>query len=75
MIYLQKEEDHLMFMWPHRLSEGKNESVTSLDLLDSDLAQELSRTESFVYITKFKSIPAFMGSLCLNLFEKQTFMG
>lgn len=62
-------------MWPHKLSDGKHQEVTSLDLLDSELAQELSMTEAFGYMTKFKSIPAFMGSLTLTLFEKQTFMG
>ena len=74
-ILFQKEEDHLMFMWPQCISDYKNEGVTSLDLLDSELAQELSITEAFGYMTKYKSIPAFMGSLTLSLFEKQTFAG
>jgi len=62
-------------MWPHKLSEGNHQAVTSLDLLETELAQQLSMTEAFGYMTKFKSIPAFLGSLTLSLFEKQTFMG
>jgi len=74
-MYSEKEDDHLIFMWPQTISDGKRQAVTSLDLLDSSLAQELSVTEGFKYMTKFMSIPAFMGSLTLSLFEKQTFMG
>lgn len=74
-MYAEKEDDHLMFIWPQKLSSEKQDAVTSLDLVDSPLAQTLSSSVSFSYLTKYKSIPAFMGSLTLALFEAQTFMG
>jgi hypothetical protein len=57
-----------MFRWP----EGKE--ITSLDLLDTEQAKLLTKTPCYEYMTKFHSLPAFMASVQLNLFEKQTMM-
>lgn len=67
-IFAERESDHLMFQWP----EGEN--VTSLDLLNTEQAKVLSRTPSYQYIEKFGSIPAFMASVQLALFESQTIL-
>mmetsp|Transcript_28778 Transcript_28778/g.65849 ORF Transcript_28778/g.65849 Transcript_28778/m.65849 type:complete len:575 (-) Transcript_28778:637-2361(-) len=68
-MYAEREDDHLMFVWPE---VGPGEEVTMLDLMESDLARALSKNEAFAYITKFRSYPAFMAALALNLFENQT---
>jgi len=65
-VFAERESDILMFQWP----EGKE--VTSLDLLDTEHARLLSRTPSYEYISKFHSLPAFLASVQLSLFEKQT---
>jgi hypothetical protein len=65
-VFAENEGDHLMFMWP----EGKE--VTSLDLLDTEHAKALSKTPAFQYMSKFHSLPAFLASIQLFLFEKQT---
>ena len=71
-VYAEREEDHLMVSWP-KLNKG--EEATSLDLLDTELAQVLSREPScFGYMEKYGSLPAFMASVTLTLFEKQTFV-
>ena len=49
--------------------------MTSLDLTDTDLAKALSTTDSYQYMTKFNSVPGFLASVQLSLFEKQTFIG
>ena len=67
-IYADRESDHLMFQWP----EGEN--VTSLDLLSTEQAQVLSKSPSYQYIEKFHSLPAFLASVQLALFESQTIM-
>ena len=68
-MFAERQEDHLMFSWP-KLKEG--ESPSSLDILGTDLAKVLSKEDAFQYMTKFKSLPAFMASVCLTLFERQT---
>jgi hypothetical protein len=65
-VYGEQEEDHMMLKWP------KTEEVASLDLLNTDFAKSLSTTPSYDYMTKFHSLPAFMASVQLSLFEKQT---
>jgi hypothetical protein len=67
-VFAEHENDHLMFQWP----EGKE--VTSLDLLDTEHAKVLTKTPSYQYITKFHSLPAFLASVQLELFERQTMM-
>ena len=71
-LYAEREEDHLIFAWPN---VKKGEAVTSLDLLDTPQAQLLAQDQGFEYMTKFKSLPAFLASVQLGLFEKQTFAG
>jgi len=67
-MFAEREEDHLMFQWP------KVSHVESLDLLDTELAKLLTTTPSYEYITRFHSLPAFLSSTQLSLFEKQTMM-
>jgi len=69
-MFAEREEDHLMFQWPTKL--GGREEVSSLDILDTELAQVLAKEDSFRYMTKFNSLPAFMASVCLTMFETQT---
>jgi hypothetical protein len=65
-VFAERESDHLMFHWP----EGGE--VSSLDLLDTELAKLLTTTPPYDYMTKFHSLPAFLASVQLSLFEKQT---
>ena len=67
-LYAEREEDHLMFKWPD------GDDVSSLDLLNTDMAKILTTTPSYEYMTKFHSLPAFLASVQLSLFEKQTVM-
>jgi hypothetical protein len=65
-VFAEREKDHLVFQWP----EGNH--VTSLDLLNTEHAKILTNTPSYEYMTKFHSLPAFMASVQLSLFENQT---
>jgi hypothetical protein len=65
-VFAENEEDQLLLKWP------KSEQVTSLDILNTDLAKVLATTPSYDYMTKLHSLPAFMASVQLSLFEKQT---
>jgi mitotic spindle assembly checkpoint protein MAD1 len=67
-VFAEREEDQLLFKWP------KGDEVTSLDLLETDLAKDLADTPSYQYMVKFHSLPAFLASVQLSLFEKQTVM-
>jgi hypothetical protein len=71
-MYAEREDDHLMFIWP-ALDQG--ELPKSLDLLDSEMAQALMNEPCFKAMTQFSSVPAFTAGLTLALFEKQTFVG
>ena len=42
-----------------------------LDIMDTELAQILAKQDSFWYMTDFNSLPVFMASVCLALFETQ----
>jgi mitotic spindle assembly checkpoint protein MAD1 len=66
-VYAEQEQDHLMFV-----CKKDGEEITSLDLVGTDLANLLSQTDSYEYMTKFNSLPAFLASVQLNLFEKTT---
>jgi hypothetical protein len=68
-IFAEQEQDHLMLKWP-----AGEEHVKSLDILNTDFAKALSQTDSYQYMTKFHSLPAFLASVQLSLFEKQTLM-
>lgn len=74
-IYAEREEDHLMFLWP-KLDRGVKElKPTRLDLLDTELAKSLSATSTFEYLSKYDSLPAFSAALTLSLFENTTITG
>lgn len=68
-VYAERESDHLMFVWPKSSSD---EAPSSLDLMDTEQAKILATTDSYAYMTKYNSLPAFLASVQLNLFEKQT---
>lgn len=67
-LFAEHEKDHLMFKWP----EGKD--VHSLDMMATEHAKLLTTTPSYEYVSRFHSIPAFLASVQLSLFEKQTMM-
>ena len=67
----EHEEDHLLLKWPKAKDPS---SVKSLDILNTPMAKTLSTTPSMEYMTKFHSLPAFLSSVQLHLFEKQTVM-
>ena len=67
-MFAEQQEDHLLFQWP------TSTPVESLDLLDTDLAKTLLTTPSYEYVKRFGSLPAFLASTQLSLFEKQTMM-
>mmetsp|Transcript_18098 Transcript_18098/g.27979 ORF Transcript_18098/g.27979 Transcript_18098/m.27979 type:complete len:710 (-) Transcript_18098:114-2243(-) len=71
-MYAEQEQDHLLFVWPKPAGDSE---VVSLDLVETDQAKILSATDSYQYMTKFNSLPAFLASVQLGLFEKQTFAG
>ena len=70
-MFAEKEDDHLMLQWPKKPDSC---GVTSLDILNTDFAKVLATTPSYDYMTKFHSLPAFLSSVQLSLFEKQTVM-
>lgn len=65
-MYAERENDQLLFQWPDVTP------VESLDLLDTELAKLLMTTPSYEYVTRFGSLPTFLASTQLSLFEKQT---
>ena len=65
-VYSASEQDHLMLKWP------KSSDVSSLDILNTDFAKILSGTPSYQYMTKYHSLPAFLASVQLSLFENTT---
>jgi len=73
-VFAEREEDHLVFAWP-KMPKGEEHNVTMLDLLDTPQAQLLTQDPSFEYMTKYKSLPAFMANVQLDLFAKQTLIG
>ena len=67
-VFAERERDYLLFQWP----EGKE--VTSLDLLSTEYGKLITKQPSYEYMTKFHSLPAFLASAQLALFETQTMM-
>ena len=65
-VFAEHEEDHLLLRWP--------KDSQYLDILSTDFAKELSTQPCYDYMTKFHSLPAFLASITLSLFEKQTVM-
>lgn len=70
-VYAEQEEDHLLLQWPKDQDKSK---VTALDILNTDFAKKLTKTPAYEYMTKFHSLPAFLASCQLNLFDNQTVM-
>ena len=65
-VFAERERDYLLFQWP----EGNE--VTSLDLLNTEYAKLLTKSPCYEYMVKFHSLPAFLASTQLTLFERQT---
>ena len=68
-MYAGRENDYLMFKWP---DVKRSTTIKMLDLLSTEFANELAETEEFQYVTKFNSIPGFLASLTMRLFEDST---
>jgi Mitotic checkpoint protein len=78
-VFAENEDDQLLIQWSKDIQKNRNidptnsaTSVASLDILDTDLAKILATTPSYEYMSKFHSLPAFLASVQLSLFEKQT---
>lgn len=71
-MYAEREEDQLVFQWPDNLPEG--EMPTTLHVMKTELALALQESDSYQYMTKFNSLPAFLADVQLRQFEKQTVM-
>ena len=67
-MFAEREEDHLLLQWPQQ----GDKVGSSLDIVATDFAKWASATPSYDYMTKFHSLPAFLASVQLCLFEKQT---
>ena len=59
-------------MWP---DVKRTKTITMLDLLSTDFAQTVTKSEEFAYVTRFNSIPGFLASLTVKLFDEQTCIG
>jgi mitotic spindle assembly checkpoint protein MAD1 len=70
-VFAEREQDHLVLQYPTTTADRK---VSSLDILQTDFARILTTEPSYDYVRKFHSIPAFLSSVQLSLFEKQTVM-
>jgi Mitotic checkpoint protein len=54
--------------------DDEEEAVRSLDILDTDFAKIVATTPSYQFVSQYHSLPAFLASIQLSLFEKQTQM-
>ena len=70
-VFAEQEQDQLLLQWP---ANQDSLSKKSLDILQTDFAKHLSTTSCYDYIAKLHSLPAFLASVQLMLFEKQTIM-
>ena len=66
-VFAEQEDDHLLLQWP-----VSKEPVKSLDILETELAKVLAQTPAYQYMTTSNSLPAFLASVQLSLFETQT---
>ena len=73
-VFAEHEEDQLLLQWPTNEMSSTSCNNKSLDILQTDFAKYLSTTNCYDYIAKLHSIPAFLASVQLMLFEKQTIM-
>lgn len=71
-MFAERETDQLNLLW-RKDKHGKPRA--SMDILDTELAQILSKEPAFEYMKKYKSLPAFTAAVCLQLFENQTMIG
>lgn len=71
-MFAERESDQLNLLW-RKDKYGK--PLTSMDILDTELAQVLSKQPPFEYMKKYNSLPAFTAAVCLYLFENQTMIG
>ena len=70
-MFAEREDDALLFAWSPPKSPGAR---GTLELLETPYAARLDR-KIFAYLTTCNSVPAFLSSVTLDLFEKQTFVG
>jgi hypothetical protein len=74
-VFAEHEEDLLLLQWPTSKNiDSSPNRKKSLDILQTDFAKYLSTTNCYDYIDKLHSLPAFLASVQLMLFEKQTIM-
>ncbi|CAH0515086.1 unnamed protein product [Peronospora belbahrii] len=64
-VYAEHDDDELLVCMK---ADG------SLELLDSEFCSQINQ-RVFAYLTTCRSFPAFLSTLTLHLFEKQTFQG
>lgn len=64
-VYAEHDDDELLV---------RMEADGSLELLESDFCSQINQ-RVFAYLTACRSFPAFLSTLTLHLFEKQTFQG
>lgn len=64
-VYAEHDDDELLV---------RMEANGSLELLDSEFCSQINQ-RVFAYLTTCRSFPAFLSTLTLHLFEKQTFQG
>ncbi|KAG7388713.1 Mitotic spindle assembly checkpoint protein MAD1 [Phytophthora pseudosyringae] len=64
-VYASHDDDELLV---------RMETNGSLELLDSEFCSQINQ-RVFAYLTTCRSFPAFLSTLTLHLFEKQTFQG
>uniref|UniRef100_A0A7S3PFY6 Mitotic spindle assembly checkpoint protein MAD1 n=1 Tax=Aplanochytrium stocchinoi TaxID=215587 RepID=A0A7S3PFY6_9STRA len=65
-MFAEREDDHLLFKWQPDVEGG-------LHLLETDFCSRIDEN-IFAYLKKCNSVPAFLSTLTLDLFEKQTFL-
>ncbi|RLN58983.1 hypothetical protein BBJ29_001483 [Phytophthora kernoviae] len=64
-VYAEHDDDELLV---------RMEANGSLELLESEFCSQINQ-RVFAYLTTCRSFPAFLSTLTLHLFEKQTFQG
>lgn len=64
-MFAESEEDHLLFRWQPE-SGG-------LEMLETEFCRKLDK-DMFGYLQKCNSVPAFLATITLDLFERQTFL-
>eukprot|EP00797_Seminavis_robusta_P028941 Sro572_g168820.3 (354) ;mRNA; r:36501-37562 len=77
-MFAAHKTDELLFDWPKQQDDtthNKTAPVPALHLMANDYAKQLAREPSYEYIAKYGSMPAFVASVQLSEFEKQTLMG